>query len=89
MTTPTFTCNACGTTGSADWMRTHDCAHNQYVAEFGGRCEDYPCCGHTDGDGCATRESHTAAYWQRLHDEMGDERYEEYLEALDRQEAGF
>lgn len=60
-----FTCNECGTTGSLQWMGSHPCEHNQYVAESGGRCEDYPCCGHTDGDGCAALESHTSEYWAR------------------------
>lgn len=58
-----FTCNACGTSGSLRWMESHPCGHNQDVAAFGGRCEDYPCCGHTDGDGCYALESHTSAYW--------------------------
>ena len=61
--TRTFTCNACGSSGSQRWMNTHNCEHNQYVREMGGRCEDYPCCGHTDGDGCYALESHTSEYW--------------------------
>jgi hypothetical protein len=62
--TKQFTCHTCGTVGSLHWMGSHPCGHNAYVAEFGGRCEDYPCCSHgSDGDGCATLESHTAVYW--------------------------
>lgn len=36
---------------------------------FGGvavRCEDYPCCGHTDGDGCEPLETHTSDYWHKV-----------------------
>lgn len=66
---PTFTCDQCGTTGSVRWMQTHDCARNREIDDTGGRCEDYPCCGHTDGDGCKTLESHTSEYWSELmHD---------------------
>ena len=59
----TFTCNDCGSNGSTRWMEKHDCERNQELNENGGQCEDYPCCGHTDGDGCATLESHTSEYW--------------------------
>lgn len=61
---PTFTCNACGTQGALRWMSTHPCETIATVRDSGGRCEDYPCCGHTDGDGCAPLESHTADYWR-------------------------
>lgn len=61
-----FSCNDCGSEGSQRWMLNHDCSHNQYVNESGGRCEDYPCCGHTDGDGCRTLESHTSDYWLEI-----------------------
>lgn len=53
-------------------MGTHDCERNQAIDETGGRCEDYPACGHTDGDGCKALESHTSNYWverlQQLHE---------------------
>lgn len=75
---PTFTCNQCNTSGSDTWMRTHDCRHNQYVDENGGRCEDYPCCGHTDGDGCRTLESHTSQYWARQMTDLADRGYDDY-----------
>lgn len=39
----TVTCDRCGYSGSIDRVRVHSC----YVQEQGGRCEDYPCCGHT------------------------------------------
>ena len=44
------------------------------------RCEDYPCCGHTDGLGCETTLEMTADYWLahperlRKHEEDMDER---------------
>lgn len=56
----TATCNECGFTGAIDALKVHSC----YVQQNGGQCEDYPCCGHTDGDGCQTLPTHTAEYWQ-------------------------
>lgn len=74
----TYTCNDCGSTGSLRWMDKHDCETNQELNENGGRCEDYPCCGHTDGDGCYTLESHTKDYWtDRLRD-LADQGYDDY-----------
>jgi hypothetical protein len=83
----TFTCNECGTSGSSQWMESHPCGDILNIKEFGGRCEEYPCCGHVGADsGCAPQESHTSGYWSRLREDMGDERYEDYLEALERQD---
>ena len=58
----TVTCNECGTSGTMEAVKLHDCD----IALNGGRCEDFPACGHTDGDGCQTLESHTADYWMNL-----------------------
>ena len=52
------------------------------------RCEDYPCCGHPAGQ-CGDRPEFTSAYWRRLIDEMDPDEYDRYVEALDRQEAGW
>lgn len=43
----TSTCSECGFTDS-DYIlvKNHSCD----VQQFGGRCEDYPCCGHENGD---------------------------------------
>lgn len=57
--TMTATASCCGFSGTLAAIELHSCA----IEEFGGRCEDYPCCGHTDGDGCQTLPSHTSAYW--------------------------
>lgn len=54
------TCNDCGYSGGMDELKVHSC----YVQQNGGQCEDFPACGHTDGDGCQTRPSHTAEYWE-------------------------
>lgn len=71
-----FTCNDCGTTGSRRWMEQHNCAEVQDVAQFGGRCEDYPCCGHLPGE-CAPQERFTKEYWQDRYDSLSPEdRYE-------------
>lgn len=75
-TEKTFTCNDCGTTGSLHWMREHPCGEVQAVAEFGGRCEDFPCCGHLPGE-CAPQERFTKAFWQDRYDRLDpDERFE-------------
>ena len=55
------TCNQCGFSGPIDRVRLHSCQ----IQEQGGRCEDYPACGHTDGDGCQTLPEHTSEYWMR------------------------
>lgn len=75
MATITATCDECGFGGSLNALRVHSC----YVQEFGGRCEDYPCCGHTDGDGCQTLPSHTMEYWlERMSDPGYDDYYDDY-----------
>lgn len=58
----TVTCNDCGYAGSVELVKLHDCQ----IQENGGRCEDYPCCGHTDGGGCQTLPEHTSEYWMEL-----------------------
>jgi hypothetical protein len=41
------TCTECGfTTRDVALLKNHSCD----VQSFGGRCEDYPCCGHEAGD---------------------------------------
>ena len=42
------TCDDCGYSGTLAALEVHSC----YVQEQGGRCEDYPCCGHTDDNPC-------------------------------------
>lgn len=72
----TFTCDECGTSGGSHWMETHDCYEVQRVAEFGGRCEDFPCCGHLNGE-CMPSERFTKEYWQERYDRLDpDERFE-------------
>lgn len=53
------TCNHCGYSADVDVVKLHSCQ----IQEQGGRCEDYPACAHTDGDGCQTRLEHTMDYW--------------------------
>lgn len=76
--TRTFTCNDCGVSGSTRWMDRHDCARNQELNETGGRCEDYPACGHTDGDGCYALESHTSDFWHDFIQDRRDAGYDDY-----------
>lgn len=59
--TMTVTCNTCQYSGSIARVQLHSCD----IANNGGRCEDHPCCGHTDGDGCQTLPEHTSAYYLR------------------------
>ena len=41
------TCSACDfTTADIALLANHSCD----VQDFGGRCEDFPCCGHESGD---------------------------------------
>lgn len=57
-------------------MDEHDCDGVQNVREFGGRCEDYPCCGHLPGE-CEPQERFTKAYWQSRYGDLDpEERYE-------------
>jgi hypothetical protein len=53
------TCNTCSFSGTLRALELHDCD----IQLQGGRCEDYPCCGHTDGDGCQTLPTHTSDYY--------------------------
>lgn len=66
-------CQSCGYAGSIERVGLHSCQ----IAEQGGRCEDYPCCGHTDGDGCQTLPEHTSEHWYRVMASMSPERYDE------------
>lgn len=38
-------------------------------------CEDYPCCGHTDGLGCITNEGDN--YWHKVMSPDYDPYYDE------------
>jgi hypothetical protein len=76
----TATCDECGFSGSLREIECHSC----YVQQQGGRCEDYPCCGHVDGDGCQTRPEHTSAYWYEAMTTMDPYEYNRMTEALDR-----
>ena len=77
MPSMTVTCDDCGFSGPIKSVELHSCQ----IHEQGGRCEDYPCCGHTDGDGCQTLQSHTSEYWSNMMQELGMDRYDE-LDAM-------
>jgi hypothetical protein len=53
------------------------------IPEGATRCEDYPCCGHTDGDGCMPRPEHTSAYWSRLMSTMDPDDYDAMIERME------
>lgn len=75
----TVSCNSCGYSGSLGALRLHSCQ----IQEQGGRCEDFPCCGHVDGDGCQTLPEHTADYWMNLRKTLGDDRYDELMDQME------
>lgn len=68
----TVKCNECGYSGSIERVKLHSCQ----IQQQGGRCEDFPCCGHTDGDGCQQLPEHTSEYWMSMMHRLGD-RYDE------------
>lgn len=69
----TATCNSCGFSGSTYALNAHDCAHESYLNEAGnnGRCEDFPACGHTDGDTCHATAEGTSEYWSDIYSRTG------------------
>lgn len=73
------TCNTCGYAGSVATVQLHSCD----VQLNGGRCEDYPCCGHTDGDGCQTLAEHTADFYVRNPQYLYEAGSPEWYDAMD------
>jgi hypothetical protein len=67
------TCNTCSYSGSIGAVKVHSC----YVQEQGGRCEDFPCCGHTDGDGCQHQPQHTSEFWMDLYTRYPDQDFDD------------
>lgn len=72
----------CGYSGTVAAVKLHDCD----IQANGGHCEDYPSCGHTDGDGCQTLPSHTSEFYYRnphlLH-EPGSPEWQDAMADLD------
>lgn len=56
------------------------------IPEGSTRCEDFPCCGHTDGDGCMPRPEHTSAYWSRLMGSMSQDEWDDYSMMMEMRE---
>lgn len=56
----TATCDGCGYKGTLRALELHSCD----IQLQGGRCEDYPCCEHTDGLGCQTTPEMTSDYYR-------------------------
>ena len=48
------------------------------IPEGATQCDDYPCCGHTDGDGCMPNPRHTSDYWHAVFAGMSPEEMDEY-----------
>jgi hypothetical protein len=79
--TRSVTCNDCGFCGSIREVELHDCN----VHTHGGRCEDFPCCGHLPGE-CQNRPEFTSGYWVELalsFDDPAD--FDAYLDRIDMQ----
>lgn len=74
----------CGFTGTLAALALHSCD----IQEFGGRCEDYPCCGHTDGDGCQTRPEHTADFYHRNPHLLHEPGSPEWFDAMEEMDQG-
>lgn len=72
-------CERCGYTGTLRALSLHSCE----IAENGGRCEDYPACGHIDGDGCQTLPEHTSAFYYDNPHLLGDEYDERHVDERD------
>jgi hypothetical protein len=68
MVSITATCDECGMSDTLPVLQLHSCQ----IQQQGGRCEDYPACGHTDGDGCQTRLEHTMDYWTEMYSKYPD-----------------
>jgi hypothetical protein len=74
--------HGCGFTGTLAALALHSCQ----VQESGGRCEDYPACGHTDGDGCQTLPSHTSDFYYRNPHLLHEPGTPEWFDAMDEYE---
>lgn len=75
-------CPRCEFAGSLAEVKVHDCAIQFSIEASGtGRCEDYPCCGHTDGLGCQTTPEMTSDYYLEnphlLHEPGSPEWYDD------------
>lgn len=71
----------CGFSGTLAALQLHNCD----IQEFGGRCEDYPCCGHTDGGGCQTAPEMTSDFYYRNPQFLHEPGSPEWYDALDDQ----
>jgi len=72
----TARCNDCGFS-STDLMLVQN--HSCDVVEFGGQCEDFPCCGHERGD-CnglkyGSDEAIKARVWEQMDRDDADPWY--------------
>ena len=72
-------CLSCGRRDTIAALALHDCQ----IEEQGGRCEDYPCCGHTDGDGCQTLPQHTSDFYARNPHLLHEPGSPEWYDAMD------
>lgn len=83
-----FQCDHCTFTGTREEVEVHDCAIQDSIDASGtGRCEDYPCCGHTDGLGCQTTPEMTSDFYHRnphlLHEPGSPEWYDALADDYD------
>lgn len=88
----TATCNepdpdepgeVCGFSGTLAELELHLHRWDDADRYPGGRCEDYPCCGHTDGDGCRPLPSHTSDFYYRNPHLMHEPGSPEWYDAMD------
>lgn len=73
----------CNFEGTIAELELHDCDREADLVAFGGRCEDYPACGHTDGDGCRPLPSHTSDFYYRNPHLLHEPGSPEWYDAMD------
>ena len=68
--TSVHTCEDCGFVSSDETLvRNHSCD----IQEQGGQCEDYPCCGHEQGDCNGLKYGSDEAIKARVYQLMEDD----------------
>jgi hypothetical protein len=73
----TMTCDECGLTShDSSLMDNHSCD----VQANGGRCEDYPCCGHEFGDCNGLLYGSDEAIKEAVYARMSDDDYDPYYD---------
>lgn len=74
------TCSACGfSTTDLPLLQHHSCD----VQDFGGHCEDYPACGHEQGDCNGLLYGSDEAIKEQVYRQLQDPSYDPYYDTYD------